>query len=218
MPTELEAKFRADGPEPLDALADEASLGAAGLGRGRTVDEVDRYLDTADGRLAAAGWACRHRLRGGLARLSLKGPPQPTGDAWHHRRPEVEGPATSAPDPGAWPPSDARDRLAALSGGAPLVQRLVLRQRRTERAVLVGSERVATLSLDTVEVGGAERGGAEPGRERAPLLIVELELADETALDPTAFDALAGALLARGGLRADPRTKLEHALDEVAIR
>ena len=52
MPTEVEAKFRAETADPLVELAARPRLGRAVLGTPRTVDEVDRYLDTADGRLA----------------------------------------------------------------------------------------------------------------------------------------------------------------------
>src|SRR5688500_8045486 len=136
MPTEIEAKFRAESAEPLVALASRPSLGRALLGTARTVDEVDRYLDTDDGHLAAARWACRLRTREGATRISLKGPPAtaPT-DGWHHRRPEVEGPASHEIAPMSWPPSEARDLLASMAGDHPLAERLRLDQRRTERAV-----------------------------------------------------------------------------------
>lgn len=207
MPAEVEAKFRARSAEVLESLAAAPSIAFAELGPPRISEEQDRYVDTVDGRLAAAGWACRLRSRDGLLRVSLKGPPEPSDGAWHHHRPEVEGPATTIPDPASWPPGEARDRLIALAGGAPLVETLALRQRRTERAVLVDGRRIGTLSLDAVEVVGASNGAE-------PLLVVELELADEAALDRDRFDALAASLVARG-LRPDPRTKLEHALERL---
>ncbi|MGH2418652.1 MAG: CYTH domain-containing protein, partial [Candidatus Limnocylindria bacterium] len=135
MPTEVEAKFRAESAEPLAELATRPRLGRAVLGRPRTVDETDRYLDTADGRLEAARWACRLRSREGTTRISLKGPQVEGTVGWYHRRPEVEGPATPTVDPDGWPPSPALDLLATLRAGRPLVERLRLQQRRTERAV-----------------------------------------------------------------------------------
>ena len=211
MPAEVEAKFRADSAEVLDALEASGSLAFARLGRPQTTDEVDRYLDTADARLEAAGWACRLRRRGDEVWVSLKGPAVATDGVWHHHRPEIEGPATPSPDPGAWPPSDARDRLAALTGGAPLVERFTLRQRRTERAVLADGRRVGTLSLDRVGLPGGSQTGDD-------LFVVELELTDERSMDRDGFDALASALLARGGVTPEPRTTLEHALARLAAR
>jgi inorganic triphosphatase YgiF len=206
MPAEVEAKFRANSAEVLETLASAPTLGFAELGPPSTALEVDRYLDTADGRLAAVGWACRLRVRDGDARVSLKGPAVPTDGAWHHNRPEVEGPATESTDPADWPEGEARSMLLELAGGAPLIQATVLRQRRTERAVMVDGRSVATLSLDAVQVAGPE--------DRR-LWIVELELADETSLDRQRLDELADALM-RFGLRPDPESKLEHALRPAA--
>jgi inorganic triphosphatase YgiF len=205
MRAEVEAKFIADDPAVLSALADAPTLAWATLGPARVVPESDRYLDTPDGALAAARWACRLRTRDGAIRVSLKGPAEPTAGEWHHRRPEIEAPATASIDPADWPKSEARHRLIELSGGAALVERFVLQQERTERAVIDDAVPAATLSLDVVRI-------QDDGRDRGRLLIVELELAMADSLSGDRFEALAGALAAQHGLRADPRTKLEHAL------
>ena len=206
---EAELKFRAVDEEPLRSLAAATSLGPAQLGAARTVDELDRYLDTADLRLAAVRWACRLRAREGRTLVSLKGPAEHIAGATLHRRPELEGPATPDPDPAAWPPSAARAQLLEMAAGAPLVERLRLAQRRTEREVRGGRELSGLLSLDRVRV---LRDGMEIGH----LLMVELEL-DPAALagglDPR---PLAVALGAIPGLLPDPLTKLEHALGMVS--
>jgi inorganic triphosphatase YgiF len=210
MPTEVEAKFRADGPGPLEALAVAPRLGRAVLGPPRTVDETDRYLDTDDGRLASARWACRLRLRDGATRISLKGPPSDTQAAsWHHRRPEVEGPATDQIEPDAWPASEARDLLHALAGGHALSEQLRVRQARTERTVTIdGGEPIGTLTLDRVRLAA---GGADLGE----LFVVELELDPASKTGEAELSGLAGALGALPGLVPEPRTKLEHALDRL---
>ena len=211
MPVEVELKYRADGPGPLGRLESAAAIGVAGLGPARGVDEVDRYLDTPHGRLAAAGWACRLRRREGSTRLSLKGPPAPgTADALH-RRPELEGPADERLDPGGWPPSEARTFLDELRGDEALVERLRLVQRRTERPVALAGEVLGTLSLDYVRV---EAGGRELGL----LHVVELELATGAGAVEEKLAALDAALATTEGLEPDPRTKLEHALELIADR
>jgi inorganic triphosphatase YgiF len=207
MPTEVEAKFRADGPGPLSILASEPTLGHATLGAATTVTEVDRYLDTADDRLAAALWACRLRSRGDDIRVSLKGPAEATSGAWLHRRPELEGPATESLDPGDWPDSLARAFLDELRRDEPLDERFELRQRRTERAVTVEEAALGVLSLDAVEVRRDGRGLGE-------LFVIELELSGEgDAASVRHLHRLAETLQLRPGLSADPRTKLEHALE-----
>lgn len=206
MRAEVEAKFLADGPEPLRRLATAATLGPYPLGLARTVDELDRYLDTADGRLAQVRWACRLRRREGSVGVSLKGPPENGTGAWLHRRPELEGPATDDLDPAAWPPSDAHTELDRLRGGRSLEERLRLRQRRTERGVALPDGPPAVLSLDRVEV---ERGE----RRLGTLHVVEVELAVAGEQSEAALAVCASALAALPGLGPDVRTKLEHALE-----
>lgn len=210
MPAEVEAKFRAADAATLEALAAAERLGRARLGPATTFDEVDRYLDTADGRLARAGWACRLRDRGSGLVASLKGPAAESGRPGVHRRPELEGPASASTDPATWPPSDARDALLRLSGDAPLAERLRLVQRRTERAVTLDERRIGTLSLDVVR---AARGASAPVSEAWH--VVELELAVDDAASVEALDGLAAELARWPGLVADPRTKLAHALAAV---
>jgi inorganic triphosphatase YgiF len=210
MPTEVEAKFRAETAEPLVELASRPRLGRAVLGSARTVDEVDRYLDTADGRLEAARWACRLRSREGTTRISLKGPPIQPIEGWHHRRPEVEGPATARIDPDGWPGSPALELLATLRAGQPLVERLRLHQARTERAVtLVDGTLLGTLTLDRVRMTS---NGTDLGR----LFVVELELDSSSESGEAELDGLAAVLEATDGLVPEPRSKLEHALERIA--
>jgi inorganic triphosphatase YgiF len=209
MALEVEARFRAD-PDTLVRLAELDRIGDATLGPGRTADEVDRYLDTDDGRLAAARWACRLRTRDGVTRISLKGPAEAaTDDRWLHRRPELEGPATATLDPSEWPASEARSHLESITGGLPLRERFHLEQRRTERPVVLEGARLGTLSLDAVGVRGPD------GRGRGTLEIVELELATADPASEAQLAGLAGALGAIEGLTPEPRTKLEHALERL---
>ena len=210
MRDEVEARFRADGAEPLLRLAARTTLGAATLGAARTVLEEDRYLDTEDGRLRSRRWACRLRQREGATRISLKGPPASPATGWLHTRPEVEGPASAEVDPGAWPDSPARTFLLELSGGAPLVEWLRLIQQRTERAVAIGGRPVGSLTLDAVT---AERAGERLGE----MHLVELELPSDADADRD-LPELARALAAEPGLEAEPRTKLEIALELGSIR
>lgn len=208
MGVEVEARFRADGRAPLERLAARPTLGNATLGQPRTVLEEDRYLDTEDGRLGTARWACRLRSREGVTRISLKGPPDAPVTGWLHRRPEVEGPASAVIEPNTWPASAARDLLLELSGGAPLVEWLRLLQERTERAVTLDGRAVGALTLDAVT---AERAGDRLGE----MYVVELEIQAEGDPDRD-LTPLAEALAIEPGLEPEPRTKLELALELAA--
>jgi len=202
---ESELKYRADDEAPLIALAAAPTLGPATLGPAYIVDELDRYLDTPSLRLAAHRWACRLRTREGHTVVSLKGPAEHESGAAMHQRREIEGPATPDPSPVDWPASEAGERLLEMAGDEPLLERLVMAQQRTERAVLLEATPVGLLSLDRVRV-------IDDGREIGRMLMVELEL-DPAALagglDPR---PLAAALSRESGLHADPLSKLEHAL------
>ena len=212
MPTEIEAKFRADGPDALDRLASVRELGTALLGTPRTVAEVDRYLDTVDLRLASARWACRLRSRDGGVRVSLKGPAEADAPAdGLHRRPEIEGPATESLDPSGWPASPARAHLEALCAGATLRERFRLEQQRTERTVHTRDGReVGMLTLDVVDVLDVMRGTSV-----ATLHVVELELAADG--DEGSLLGIAAALERMEGLVPEPRTKFEHALELLGL-
>jgi inorganic triphosphatase YgiF len=203
MRTEVEAKFLATDSAALDVLAETPHLGSADLGRPVAASEVDRYLDTDDGRLAAAAWACRLRERDGRVRVSLKGPPSEPVAGAIHRRPEEEGPAIPDRSPREWPHSRARDLLLSLAGTRPLTELLRLRQDRVERGVAVRGARLATLSLDRVSI---EHRGREVGR----LAVVEIEADPGTSAEVLA--PIVGALAAHPGLVPDQQTKLEHAL------
>jgi inorganic triphosphatase YgiF len=204
MEAEVEVKFLADGPGPLEALARANALGMGKLGPPTTVDEVDIYLDTADGLLAAAGWVCRHRDRGTGPIVSMKGPALDGPDGIH-RRHELEGAASASHDPAEWPAGPARDRLREMTGDAPLIERLTLHQRRTERPVIVDGSEVATLSLDQVRVDRSDATSAT-------FHVVEVELASDDPASVTLLGLIASALAGVPGLTPDHRTKLDHAL------
>lgn len=208
MGLEVEARFRAADRSPLDRLAADASLGRATLGEPTTYLEQDRYLDTHAGRLAAARWACRLRTRGDRTVVSLKGPPDRSPAGWLHRRPELEGPAAPVTDAAAWPPSEARERLLALSAGEPLATRITLLQERTTRSVSMAGATVGILSLDSVTP--VDLDGARLGLFH----VVELELV-ATANVERHLGPLARVLAARSGLTPEPRTKLELALERL---
>jgi inorganic triphosphatase YgiF len=202
---EAELKYLAADEGPLLELEAAASLGPATLGDPSTVAELDRYLDTADLRLAAVRWACRLRTREGRTIVSLKGPAEHRPGDLLHLRPEVEGPAGPGLGASAWPPSPARDQLLAISGDEALVERFHLEQERTERSVSIAGVRVGELSLDRVQV-------IHQGREIGRMAVVELEL-DPTALaERLDLAPLTEALARQQGLTPDPIGKFERAV------
>ena len=121
LPIEVELKYR-----PATIAAAERYLSAveiAGLvpaSRTRTTQHEDRYIDTADGAMARAGFAARLRVTPESTIVSVKSTARRPTESGPHRREELEGPADRRSAPRDWPASDARSLLLELCGDAPL--------------------------------------------------------------------------------------------------
>nr|MBA2254698.1 CHAD domain-containing protein [Chloroflexota bacterium] len=212
---EVELKYSASDPEALVAWISGGALAEAGLALGpeRASQFDDRYVDSADGRLRAGGFAARLRIGEGQVTVSLKSR-DTEGDTTHgrHQRVEIEAPAVDSPDPSAWPESEPRAVVQRLAGGEQLRERFRIRQRRREWAVTriessdgsgprTNAQDAATLSLQAVEVF---RAGRLLGEQDA--LEVELLRGDEAILR-----AIAAALEPTGLVEPESTSKEELA-------
>src|SRR6266576_3605341 len=86
-------------------LADELA-GFVPITPVRSTQLEDRYLDTADGAMARAGFACRLRQTAKGTTVSVKSTARRPDGSGFHRREELEGPADRTAGPRDWPPSD----------------------------------------------------------------------------------------------------------------
>lgn len=188
------------------------------IGRARTAEIEDRYLDTAGGALRAAGLVARIRSGQGGRRLTVKSLAR-RGQGAVHRRLELEGDAgepsvddagepsvddderDDGRDPHRWPPSSARDRVIELVGAESLAALVTLRQRRLQRDVAAGQS-VIEMSLDEVEVTGRD-GRHDHWTE------LECELRSGSEADLAALGRL---LVSRPDLAPTTMSKLERAL------
>ncbi len=197
---EIEAKYTVSGAD-LEILATIKQLGAYTVAPASAPElQENTYYDTADGRLTAARHGLRVRRIGERSLITLKGPAD-VGHDGVHRRAEFEFPGAN-PDPQTWPHGVARDLALALTGGAPLLPRVVIRTERRVLHIMRDGVPVAELCLDR----GVMRSGA---RER-PFTEVEIELREAgTAAD---LSALARELAALVALTPELRSKLERAL------
>ena len=203
---ELELKYRVANAAAAGRLAATRMLGDfRAAGRTHQVQVEDRYLDTAGGALARAGWAVRLRRGPSMTVISAKST-TPSADALH-RREEVEGPAGLSLDPHDWPPSAARSLVLEHAGDAPLVELVTVRQLRRTRAMADETAEIE-LSLDEVEV---VTGGRVVDR------FVELE-AELRRGPASALDTLAAALAEDPDLEPETSSKLERALAAVGSR
>ena len=204
-PLEVELKYRlksvAAGERYLSAH-DVAGLRASSPTR--TTQLEDRYVDTADGALARAGFAARLRVSPSGTLLSVKSTGRRSGDGGPHRREELEGPADRTSGPRDWPSSDARSLILELCGDAPLVELVTVRQLRRRREL--GNRSTAVeLSLDEVDVVARSQVV-----DRFSELEFELVRGDEDALG-----AIAQVLDSDPNLEPAPTSKLDVAIAAV---
>lgn len=201
---EIELKYRVVDPAAMERFAGVRVIGPfRAAGPVRQVQVEDRYLDTAEGTLARAGYAVRLRRGPSMTVVSVKST-TPAATALH-RREEVEGPADLSLDPHAWPSSPARALVLEHAGEAPLRELVTVRQLRRTRALADETAEVE-LSLDEVEVVS---GGRVVDRFH--------ELEAELRRGPAdALEALAATLAADPDLVPESRSKLRRALEAAA--
>ncbi len=204
-PVEVELKYRV-----VDLAAAERYLvadeigGFSGTAAPRSTQLEDRYVDTADGAMARAGFAVRLRQSGRGTMVSIKSLAKTNGAGGSSRREEIEGPADRTAGPLEWPASDARSLVLELAGDAPLVELVTIRQLRRKRVVRDGDTRVE-LSLDEVDV---------VARSRVVDRFVELE-AELVKGDEARLTGLSEVFVADPGLAPSTGSKFEAAMSAV---
>src|SRR5688572_13835402 len=167
IPREVELKYLVHDEPALRQWLDQdwgGALDGVGVSDVRTVEVEDRYVDTARGALARAGFGAR-------VRQEADGPFILTVKTASHERPgadgagaskrrrsraltqrvEVEGPADAGLDPDDWPPSAAQSLVNEIRGGARLRPLFTIAQRREKRTLRFESG-AAELTLDWVAV------------------------------------------------------------------
>ncbi|HEY4752631.1 MAG TPA: CYTH domain-containing protein, partial [Candidatus Limnocylindrales bacterium] len=108
VPMEVELKFRMTDAATGDRLiAGDELAGFTALGPAETSNVEDRYVDTPDGALAAAGYAGRLRSDDHTTLITLKGLRRVDDGGAVHRREELEGPALEGEAAASWPESAA---------------------------------------------------------------------------------------------------------------
>ena len=199
---EVEAKFAVPDRRTFLRLAALRSPAGYTLVDTRSVQVADQYLDTADGRLYAAGYSCRLRREPDKVIATLKGLGDAGGAVHQRDEQEVELPEW-APDPAAWPAGPARDLALRLTGGAPLQPLFELKQIRTRSEVMDGPRHVAEWSLDAVSVPVGER----------PAHYYELEVELKDAGTEDDLQAIAAELSGRWRLSPQARSKFQRAYE-----
>lgn len=201
-PVEIELKYSVADRAIGEGLVNGDALGTFSTrGPSHSAQHEDRYLDTADGALARAGFVARLRSTAAGTMVSVKS--TASSDGALHRRDEIEGPATRAAQPADWPSSAARSLILELCGDAPLVELVTVRQLRRRRDLVApGGQAAVELSLDEVDV-------INRGRVVDRFVELELELTRGSEADLIPLQALLDQL---AGLQPSTTSKFERAL------
>jgi len=205
---EVELKYRVDDLAAAERYLVAEQIGSfSGGSAARASQFEDRYMDTADGAMARAGFAVRLRRSGGDTAVSIKALERTEGSGGSIRREELEGPADRTAGPLEWPASDARSLVLELAGDAPLVELVTIRQLRRKRVIRDGETRVE-LSLDEVDV---------VARSRVVDRFVEFE-AELVKGEEERLAGLAEVFTADPALAPSNGSKLEAALAAIGTR
>jgi CHAD domain-containing protein len=205
-PIEIELKYRVVDAAAADRyLVTDEVAGFRPSSPTRSTQVEDRYIDTADGAMARAGFAARLRQTAKQTTVGVKSSVRRVGTGNVHRREELEGPADRTAHPRDWPPSDARSLLLEQCGDAPMVEVVTIRQLRRKR-ILERDGTSVELSLDEVDAVSRSRVVG-----RFVELEVELVTGDEAGLAD--IDAV---LATDPGLAPARTSKLQAALQAVA--
>jgi CHAD domain-containing protein len=191
------------------------ALDGVEFGNDETVEVEDRYVDTAYGALARAGFGARLRSEdGGPISVNVKSAAHDRSGANGDRaadpkalsqRVEVEGSASDRLDPDTWPPSAARELINEIRDGARLRTLFTINQRR-ERRTLALDDGGVQITLDRVAVF---RGA----RALSTFSVFEVEANRGSGAD---LARLAKLVEATGYVVPEPRSKEEIARHYVA--
>jgi CHAD domain-containing protein len=198
---EIEAKFSIPDAETFQRLRTAGQFGDEfALSPAQVRVLRDTYLDTADGRILAAGFGFRQRERADSVLLTLKGLQKTEGAI--HRREEIQALVETPRPPAEWPPGPLRERVLQWIKDAPLVPLFTVQQTRTLRLVHRADRPVAELCLDEVRVIA--------GEQEQTYLELEAELTPNGSEEDLA--ALTALLQEEWGLKPERQSKFERGL------
>jgi triphosphatase len=212
--TEIEAKFVVRRPEQIeDAMRTLAERGSTIIERGVT-DHVDRYFDTAEWSILAAGWACRTRQRDGRTTVTMKSLHGGASNVF--MRDEINQPLEepgTLPSP-AMPEGPVQERLQAMIDGRPLAELFRSSCRRTIYDIEIADATTVSLEMD-IDRTRIEAGKATE-KATGTLEFTELELELRSG-SPEDLERIAALLQDEAGLMPAHFSKFERGLQAAGL-
>jgi triphosphatase len=225
-PEELEWQLDAQDLRPvlrwIEAAAD--GVGGVAIARGRTVNQIDTYLDTADRRLDRAGYSVRLRQAGRRSEATLKSlAPDGAGPDGLRVRLELEEELdVDEPSAVALATGPVGQRVRALAGGRRLTPLFEVRTRRRTFPLTADGAPAGELALDETAI--REPGGPvlsrlrrveveAPAAARADVEPLVETLRSACGLQPAVLTKYESGLVATGFRRPEPQTFGRTAID-----
>ena len=203
---EIEAKFPVTDERLWEKYRVCDCMGRYRLGAVEELFVVDKYLDTRESNISRAGYHIRVRSCGGKQFVTIKS--AQSRERRFSVREEIEFAFHGdALDVGSWVNREAAALISPLLRGSSLLTSVKLRQQRDERQVCDGTDVLAMMSLDDVQVWHS-------GILLDEYHVLEFELFSGT--DMIVLDEIA-LVLAKDGLAAQPVAKLSRALAAVQM-
>jgi triphosphatase len=211
---EIEAKFIIRRPEQVAAVLRALSANRFSVEDHGMTAHVDRYFDTEDWSILAAGWACRVRRRNGGATLTLKSLQGPDRNIFI--REEVSQSITDedAELSLSLPPGPVRDRLVEFIDDKPVMELFRLASERTVYVIASAGLQGVQVELDL----DRSRIEAEKRTEKATGVLefteLELELLSGELSD---LESIASLLRDGAGLMQAKFSKFERGLQAAGL-
>ena len=203
---EVEAKFSLPDAESLQRFQAATQLAGFPLGKERTEEIHDTYVDTPQRKILAEEYACRYRQEADGVRVTLKGIGGASGAI--HKRQEMEIVLPVIQPVEEWPAGLLRQQVLQITGKDPCLPLFELHQTRVVRPVRWQGQTIAKLSLDDVhgEAGGKEQAYYE----------LEVELTSQGNEEQLA--RIVERLEKKYKLHPEPLSKFERALALLDLR
>lgn len=199
--TEIELKYTIPDDAAAQRLLAQTEWGPFRRGPIQQQHLYDRYCDSADHALAAAGYALRVRQAAGMAAVQVKSR-SPAGGGHQHQRQEWRVITPTPLQPLLWPISPARNLILAILPDPALLPLFAVAQVRHRAGLWLHDQEIAEWTVDRVSWLVAGRS----------LTAWEMEIELAPGQSPALLDAVDRYLLAQGQVQPQTDSKFVRGL------
>lgn len=200
--TEIELKYTIPDETAAQRLLAQTAWGLFQRGPIQEQHLLDRYCDTAEGAIAATGYAMRVRQGPGIAAVQLKSLSAAGSHGHQHHRHELRLITAAPMQPAQWPPSPARDLLLAIAPEPVLLPLFTVAQVRHRAGLWLQDQEIAEWTVDRVTWQAGRRSHTAwemeielyPGQPSALLAVIDRYLLAQGDVQPQPYSKFAQGL------------------------